>query len=350
MLRNSSTPVKANTGSPICPIPRIGWRPPRTVPKLKIDCLSTGVLVADHLCDPISHLPAAGELVLSERLPLEIGGCAANVAMDLAKLGVRVGVLGCVGHDPFGAFVRDTLAARGVDVSGIRVEPSVPTSGTLIVNVRAQDRRFIHSIGANASLAVAHIPIELVRQSRVLYVGGYLLLPGMDQDELARLFSTARASRVTTVLDVVLPGPGDHWSRLERLLPHTDVFLPNHDESVVITGLKDPLDQARRFREAGARTVVITCGGDGAVLVSDDCRLRAGVYPLPFVGGTGAGDAFDAGFIAGLLAGDDFRRCLEWGSILGASCVRAIGATEGVFNRAEAEDFMRRHPLRIVEI
>ena len=69
------------------------------------DCLSVGILVADHLCDPIDHLPCAGELVLSSRLPLAVGGCALNVAIDLAKLGVSVGVVGCVGADHFGRFL-----------------------------------------------------------------------------------------------------------------------------------------------------------------------------------------------------------------------------------------------------
>jgi len=71
------------------------------------------------------------------------------------------------------------------------------------------------------------------------------------------------------------------------------------------------------------------------------------VYPTTFVSGTGSGDAFDAGYIAGLLAGEDPAGCLRWGSALGASCVRAIGATESVFNRQEAEEFMRQHELDI---
>ena len=81
-----------------------------------IDCLSVGILVADHLCDPIDRVPAAGELVFCPRLPLTIGGCASNVAIDLARLGVGVGVVGCVGDDLFGQFIIDTLTAAGVDV------------------------------------------------------------------------------------------------------------------------------------------------------------------------------------------------------------------------------------------
>lgn len=314
---------------------------------MSIDCLSVGVLVADHLCAPIARVPRAGELLLTDHLLLNIGGCASNAAMDLARLGVKVAVVGCVGDDAFGRFVIETLDARGVDTGSIRRLPDVGTSGTLIVNVSGEDRRFIHAIGANGRLSAADIPLERVREARVFYVGGFFLMPGLRGAELAELFRQARATGVITLLDVVVPGPGDYWAELEPLLAETDVFLPNDDEAALLTGLDDPRRQAERFHAAGAKTVVITCGGRGTVLVTEGLRLQAETYPVKYVGATGAGDAFDAGYIAGLLDGGDARRCLEWGSALGASCVRSIAATDSVFNREEAQAFMREHCLKI---
>jgi sugar/nucleoside kinase (ribokinase family) len=316
---------------------------------MALECLSVGLLVADHLCEPIPRLPKAGELVLADRLLLNIGGCASNAAMDLARLGVNVAVVGCVGDDAFGRFVVETLDGAGVDTSSIARLPDAGTSGTLIINVQGEDRRFIHAMGANARLTAAHIPRDRLRQAKVLYVGGYLLTPGLEQAALAALFREARELGVRTVLDVVLPGPGEHWRDLERLLPETDVFLPNNDEAAIITGLSDPRQQALRFHEAGATNVVITCGAKGTVLVGRGARWEAPSYPVTFVGGTGSGDAFDAGYIAGMLQGLDPLGCLKWGSALGASCVRSIGATDSVFTRPEAEAFMRSHPLDVRE-
>jgi sugar/nucleoside kinase (ribokinase family) len=74
------------------------------------------------------------------------------------------------------------------------------------------------------------------------------------------------------------------------------------------------------------------------------------VYPADFVGGAGSGDAFDAGYIAGLLAGEDPAGCLRWGSALGASCVRSIGTTESIFSRDQAEAFMRQYDLELETI
>ena len=215
-----------------------------------IECLSVGILVADHLCEPIDHMPAAGEVILCPRLPLAIGGCASNVAVDLARLGVGVGVVGFVGEDLFGRFIVDTLAAANVDVAGIRRTREAETSGTLIINVNGQDRRFIHAPGANALLRAEDIPLERVTAARVLYVGGYLLMPALAGEPLAALFRQARRAGVKTVLDIVQPSPGDHWSMLESVLAETDVFLPNRDEAAMLTGLDDPFEQARRFADA----------------------------------------------------------------------------------------------------
>ena len=195
---------------------------------MNIDCLSVGILVADHGCVPIDHAPAAGELVLTDGLSLSIGGCAANAAIDLARVGVKVGVVGSVGQDVFGQFIVETLEAGGVATSSVRRLTGVGTSGTLIVNVRGQDRRFVHTMGANARFTAADIPLERVRAAKVLYVGGYLLMPALVPEELAEAFRQARRWGVTTVLDVVLPGPGDHWGATGPRAPRDGFVSSEH--------------------------------------------------------------------------------------------------------------------------
>lgn len=314
------------------------------------DVLSCGIIVADHVCTPISHLPAAGELVMAERMLLTIGGCAANAAVDLVKMGVRTRVVGRVGKDIFGRVVADLLRDEGVDVSGLQFSATADTSQTLIVNVAGQDRRFIHSFGANGEFASRDIPLEDVARCKVLYVGGFLVMPSLRQEDLVPVFAAARKAGAKTVLDVVTPGKGEYLSKIEKILPHTDVFLPNDHEAGLITGENDPLKQAEAFHKLGAGTVVITMGGEGSVLVHASGRLRAGTYPIEYVDGSGGGDAFDAGFIYGLLHGLPVEECLKVASALGASCVRAIGTTPGVFTKAECESFMRQHTLKVDKV
>ena len=150
-----------------------------------------------------------------------------------------------------------------------------------------------------------------------------------------------------TVLDVATPGPGNYLEPLKVVLPHTDVFVPNADEAELILGETDPVRQAHLFHDMGARRVVITRGEHGVVSVSDDLRVKLGTYPVSFVDGSGGGDAFNAGYIVGLLEGRSELECLKLASAVGASCVRSVGTTAGVFTRAEAEDFMRRHKISV---
>jgi sugar/nucleoside kinase (ribokinase family) len=184
----------------------------------------------------------------------------------------------------------------------------------------------------------------------VLYLGGYLLMEKVRPADLAAVFARARQQGLKTMLDVVTPGPADYLSRLEPVLPEVDVFLPNDHEAGLITGLADPLAQAELFHRLGAKTAIVTQGERGAVLVSEGLKLRAGTFPMTFVDGTGGGDAFAAGYIAGLLRGWGPEDCLRIASAVGASCVRAIGTTAGVFTREECDAFLATHTLSVERI
>src|SRR2546426_8763424 len=105
------------------------------------EVLCAGIIVADHVCTPIPHVPAAGELVMADGMLLTSGGCAANAAVDLVKMGVKAAVVGRVGGDIFGRIVDDLLQEHGVDVSSLQISSGRDTSQTLIVNVSGQDRR-----------------------------------------------------------------------------------------------------------------------------------------------------------------------------------------------------------------
>ena len=309
-----------------------------------------GLVVADHLCPPISHLPRPGELVTVDELVLNIGGGAANTAVGLARLGVRAAVRARVGDDIFGRFATETLEANNVDTSALLIDRELPTSQTLVVNVRGEDRRFIHCVGANSGFVAADLDDVLEFAPRVLHIGYFLLLPHLEAGELAERFARARRSGTITLLDVATPGPGNYLEPLKTVLPHTDIFVPNTDEAALILGESDPVRQALAFHDMGARRVVITRGEHGVVSVSAELRVKIGTYPISFVDGSGGGDAFNAGYIVGLLEGRSELECLKLASAVGASCVRAVGTTAGVFTREEAEKFVARHQLAVEPI
>ena len=312
-----------------------------------LDCLSAGIVVADTICQPIAKMPPAGGLTKTERIEFSIGGCSANVAVDLARLGLRVGISGRVGDDLFGREVRDRLVASGVATEQLERSSTSPTSSTFVLNVAGEDRRFIHCVGANAEYDGTLIKEADIRNSRALYVGGFCLLESLTPERVIRLFRTAREVGTKTILNVVLSESTDTMAWLHPVLPWTDFFFTNNDEAERITHEQDSLAQAVALCRLGVKTVVVTLGERGAVMVSEEIRQRIGVFPVQPIDGTGTGDAFTAGFMYGVLRGDTLRECLKLGTAMGASCVRSMGATTGVFNAAELAEFVEMHSLPV---
>lgn len=319
-----------------------------------VDVICSGLVTVDHIAAPIERLPNAGELLLTDECFLALGGCGCNVAVDLSKMGVPNAMCGLVGDDYLGRFARAVLEEANVDVTHLAVTKKAATSQTLIVNVQGQDRRFIHHMGANGVVAGADFPRDAIRNAKILYLGGYFVMDGLLPEELADVFRDAQSAGVKTIFDVVVSAakidPDRYVPALKTILPFVDVFLPNADEGKFMTGRADSLAQAELFRELGAKTVVVTSGGYGSVLLSPTHRVKANVYKVKFVDGTGGGDAFDAGYICGLLEGADPIRCLKLGSALGASCVQKSGATAGVFRRDQCEAFIAQNELIVEDL
>ena len=144
------------------------------------------------------------------------------------------------------------------------------------------------------------------------------------------------------MLDVAGPKAEQGLQPLLPVLPFTDVFLPNQDEAALLTGESEALRQAEIFVEYGARTAVITRGADGVVVHTQQTTFSVPAFPVEVVDGSGAGDAFGAGYVVGLLEGWDLKRTIAFASAVGASACTQLGTTPGVFTRAEALAFLAR--------
>jgi sugar/nucleoside kinase (ribokinase family) len=309
-----------------------------------------GILVEDTFCGPMTSLPGEGTLLALTDMPVKAGGCAANVAIDLAKQGVSVDIVGCVGRDSAADFLLRTYAAHGVGHSRVVQVDGHGTSRCIILLVKGQDRRYLYVDGANKVFSVKHLSRDWLAQLKVFYLGGLFVLPGFDPDGLVELLKYCRSKGVLTVVDVVVPQDMQGMAVLERLLPHIDVFVPNDDEARAFTQVANPLDQLRAFEAAGARTVIVTCGSQGLVARSEKKTWRCGTYRMQVVDPSGSGDAFTSGVIRGLLSGWDFPRILRYASAIGASATRAAGTTDSVFSDSEAERFVTDHALAVEEL
>jgi sugar/nucleoside kinase (ribokinase family) len=309
--------------------------------------LCVGILVADLFVPLLERLPAPGDLIATDDFLLQPGGCAANTAIALRRLGVPVAVCGRVGDDLFGVHVEADLVARGIDTTLVSRASGYGTSKTVVIPVAGEDRRFIHTFGANAALTAGDVTSAALEAAEVVYVGGYLVLPALDQDQLAERFRVARAGGATIALDVVAPtGRSLSLDAVRALLPLTDYFLPNDDEARALTGERDPYEQAGRFLEAGARIVVIKMGARGALVRTARESFEVPAPPVDVIEPSGAGDAFAAGLVLGILEGWSLDRQVRFASVMGASACTALGCWAGVFARDEAEAFLEEHPVR----
>jgi sugar/nucleoside kinase (ribokinase family) len=313
-----------------------GEAPPASVQPEAPAVVCAGMIIADLFVSPLRSLPRPGELVVSDGFLLDAGGCAVNTAVILAGLGVRTGLVGKVGDDEYGGWLQRSLARRRILVDGVSTTRRCATSQTVILPVDGEDRRYIHVPGANAELTAADIAPALPG-ARVLAIGGYLALPGLDPGEAADLLAAARTRGTATLLDIVVPrGADDPAKALRPVLPYVDCFLPNQDEARQVTGVDDPADQARALLDWGCASVIITCGADGAVYADPARVLQVRPLPVEVVDGSGAGDAFTAGIILGLIEGWSAEQRLRFAAALGGSVCRGLGCTGTVFTRDEA--------------
>lgn len=262
--------------------------------------------------------------VLVDGAELAIGGSGAITACGAARLGLRVGMCAVVGDDAFGRFMREALAERGVDVSAVRVANDRP-SGVSVILSRGDDRAILTSTGTIADLRAADVDRAAVRSARHVHVSSYFLQTSLRPD-LDSLFDDAHAAGAGTSIDPNWD-PAEGWDGgLLELLARTDVFFPNSAEARSITGVDDIDVAAQVLTERGA-TVAVKFGQGGGLATDGREVVRSEAIPTNVVDTTGAGDTFDAGFLAARLRGWPLDRCLGLAIACGSLSTRGAGGT-----------------------
>lgn len=303
--------------------------------------LCLGILVADIVGRPVRSIPDPGRLVLVDEMQLHTGGCAINTASALSLLGVPAEVIGKVGYDAFGDFLIHTLQGRGVGTRGVLRDSRAGTASTMVLVDPDGERRFVHYLGANARLSLEDVDLAEVRSASILHMAGSLVLPGIDGEPTAWLLAEARKAGVTTALDTVWDATGRWMQVLKPCLPHLDYFVPSLPEAQAITGRQDPSEVAQVLLAEGVLTVAIKMGAEGCLVATqqgDSYRLPA--FQVDVVDATGAGDAFAAGFLAGIWYGWSLERTVRFANAVGALCVTGLGASGGVRPLPETLEFM----------
>ncbi|MET7279411.1 carbohydrate kinase family protein [Kribbella sp. NPDC005582] len=256
---------------------------------------------------------------------LLLGGSAAIMACGAARLGLSVAFVGRVGADPAGDFVRTALAERGVDVSAMIVDPALPTPLTTVLT-SGEDRAMLTSPGCLPATTANDVPTALLRSVRHVHAASFYLMPELAAG-LAGLFKEAKAAKATTSLDPN-DDPSGRWDRmvLDPVLRVTDYFLPNAAEANLLTGHPATTDAAGILARRGP-LVVVKDGANGALAHDGTKVTKAPALEVEFVDAVGAGDSFDAGFVAARLNGFSRARALAIAAACGSLSTRAAGGT-----------------------
>lgn len=311
----------------------------------KILCI--GSVTTDVIVSPADSIPTPGTLRAVDSVSTHVGGCAANAAIDLAKLGVPV-LLSCkVGADSFGDFVEKTAADSGVDVRGVVRDPQVSTTVSIVCVSSSGERSFLYNPGSASAFVREDVPDELLQEADIVFVAGAMLLTKFDGEPCAALLHRARELGKTTVMDTAWDFEDIWLPKVRAALPELDLFMPSLEEAAKLTGESDPNRIADRLFEMGARNVVVKVGKDGALVcpAGEERMLLPTYRSIKPVDTTGAGDSFCAGFLAGLAQGWDYRRCGAFANAVGTHCIMAVGASTGIKSIPEILQFMDTHSL-----
>ncbi|MFJ3840390.1 sugar kinase [Streptomyces sp. NPDC054904] len=285
-----------------------------------------------------------GPLASGTSLRLGFAGAEATVAIGVSRLGHAASWTGRVGADSAGTMILAGLRGEAVDVTRARVDEAAPT-GLMLRERRTPDHTRVtyYRRGlAGARLDPEDIDPELIAQARILHVTG--ITPALGDGPRAavrRAVELARAAGVTVSLD--LNYRARLWTReeaaaeLTHLVSRADIVFAGPDEASLVVPEAEPADMGRTLLDLGPREAVLKLGARGALAVTRGGEAVQDVLPVTLVDPIGAGDAFVAGYLAGLLDGTDLPGRLLLAATCGAFAVAAAGDWEGLPRRAELD-------------
>lgn len=297
--------------------------------------MSGGVVVVGainvDLVTRAPRLPGPGETVVGDQLRRFGGGKGANGAVAAARLGATVRLVGAVGADDDGRRTLDDLRADGVDVSGVAILDDISTGAALIVLDAAGENQIAVAAGANDAVAVEHVETAL---SAALPGAGCVLVSAEVPD--ATVVAAVRTATAAGVPCVLNPAPARPV--LLEAAEHGALLTPNAGEARELAGTEDVETAAEALCERTGAPVVVTRGGDGALVAVPGAALRSRpARPATVVDTTGAGDAFNGALAAALADGRSLDVAVTRALAAGALAVGRPGAREGMPTADELE-------------
>ena len=280
------------------------------------------------------RFPQPGETISGDDLQIIPGGKGANQAVAAARQGVKTTMVGRVGSDSFGPFLVDNLKSNDVDTSQVLKTDSATGTAIIVVDANGQNS-IVLSPGANGMVTPADVDSASFSNSGLL-----LLQLEIPTPTVLRAAQRAREHGMQVILN---PAPAKPLPA--ELLSNVDILIPNESELALLTGL--PVTDsssaevaAKEILKQGVKTVIVTLGSKGALLVTATQVKHVDTYKVNVVDTTAAGDAFIGGFASSLLSGKSLEDSVRYGCACGALATTKFGAQPSLPTKDEVETFI----------
>jgi ribokinase len=280
------------------------------------------------------RIPGPGETVIGGGFHTAAGGKGANQAVAAARLGAQVNMVGRVGDDTYGQVQLSNLAADGVDTTFVTVDPKAHTGVALITVDDVGENSIVVSPGANW-----HVSATNVEAAKAAISGADMLLLQLETqpEVVTRAIELAARHDVPVVLN---PAPARPVP--PELLAQVTYLIPNESETALLSGqpvadLGSAQAAARKLREMGVGTVVLTLGGKGAFLVAQKQEKHVPAFAVEVVDTTAAGDAFVAGFAVAVASGKPLLEAVRFATATGGLATTKLGAQPSLPTLAEVK-------------
>jgi sugar/nucleoside kinase (ribokinase family) len=294
--------------------------------KKRFDVTIAGEINLDLILYGLPEVMPLERELLGNDFRLTLGSSSAIVAHNLAALGVSVGFITLLGDDPLGSIALDRLAERGVDLSCVKRVSGGTSTGVTILLAHNGKRHILTYPGTMFEMATSDLDMDYLASGRHFHLSSLFLHKALQPD-LPRICRQLKAAGLTLSLDTN-DDPEDRWGApLDELLGIVDIFLPNDDEACRISGKAD----AESAIEALAKRVplvAVKCGKRGAMVQKGQQRWQIPANSVTPVDTVGAGDSFDAGFLAAFLRGETPEACAVFGNRTAALSTLRPGGTE----------------------
>jgi len=303
--------------------------------KLPDAVLCVGMLNCDIYFKNIPHNLMVMDTTIARDVEMRVGGDAANVASNLALMGVKSYLCANVTNDVFGDFGCSTLEAVGVDTSYI-YHTSTSGSATSLFFFDPEGQKHSASFwGGNRTLRPEQVTDEMLSCARHMHIGSFVNLQKFFGEPAIDLLKRAKAKGLTISADISAGGGKPiEYDKIAPMMPYCDMFTMNENEMYTLTGTRDEEEAAKKLSVCAPGLLILKLGARG-VYVTDFKDLSAHyptlTRPEEVIDTTGAGDSFNSGFIASQLAGLSLDECIMVGSACSALCLNNKGASNWGF-------------------